>query len=394
MSSDSLGSELDMLRQSLKQKERELADKEIIITSLRQREEDTNQTIEELENNEQLMRQTIERLKKEIEEKDSELDAVSHALKEVEQSYETLNKRTEAKTAQLQQFAESLSKSKKELDETRDANKELLQRNEMLTNQVSELTVAMKRSARDHEQQINQLSQQIATSNMKAQESETRLKIASSMRFSIADEFGEIMESTSLLPGKRVASDRTMPEPRPVAPPTTVKSNISNNTTAMRTTLSADETRGADYSPTCVHRRKRPTANDRHPTIERSSTIEKSAAIENQAYDPIAEFKMRRARANELARRNMQTKPLHQTSYPLELDTFDTTDITEHEIKRGNIGHQLSRPPQRPPPPVPTHENASAPIRQSTRSRQALANCSNTPPVARRVYKKAEAFIV
>lgn len=42
-------------------------------------------------------------------------------------------------------------------------------------------------------------------------------------------------------------------------------------------------------------------------------------------------------RANELARRNKLQKPLHQSSYALELDTFNRMEISDDEIKRGNF---------------------------------------------------------
>lgn len=42
-------------------------------------------------------------------------------------------------------------------------------------------------------------------------------------------------------------------------------------------------------------------------------------------------------RVNELARRNQLQKPLHQSSYALELETFDKMDISYDEIKRGNL---------------------------------------------------------
>lgn len=141
-------------------------------------------------------------------------------------------------------------------------------------------------------------------------ENENRSEMTAGIHFSMADEDGEIMHSRNLNPNKR---------------PATAFSENSNSQSSC------------GEIPTSLHKHLK-----QQPLDE----------------DPMVEYKMRCARAKELARRNMQTKPLHQTSYPLELDTFD--NLSEIDIKRG----KLHRP--------------------------ALVDSSNK----RKPVKKAEAFIV
>lgn len=152
--------------------------------------------------------------------------------------------------------------------------------------------------------------------------------------FSVADEVPEFMDSSSIMTSSK--NERTL-------------ENIS--------TLNHNKQQSHDFR----HKRSHFDCT-RKPASEnycQNHRIQKSQIFPD---DPIAEEKMRLERASELARRNKLTKPLHQTSYALELETFDDT-ANEFDIKRGNL------------------------------RRQALADSSNQklPP---KPVKKAEAFVV
>lgn len=150
------------------------------------------------------------------------------------------------------------------------------------------------------------------------------------MRYSTVDEVGEFMDSSSI-----VASLNK----RPHLDTSSVDHYTGlTNKKAASALSETSQTLAGNYCPN--HRLRK---------------------VQNPIVDPITEQKLRMDRATELARRNMQTKPLHQTSYPLELDTFDTTNLTETDIKRGRLT-----------------------------TRPALADSSNQ----RKPVKKAEAFIV
>lgn len=159
----------------------------------------------------------------------------------------------------------------------------------------------------------NRLREVLSTTT---KQDENKIEITSAMQFSVADEVGEIMGSNSIA-------------------------------------ASIKEKRGLNESKLW----------DQHGLGPKRAATNNTMNCKSKNFfdDPIAEQKMRLARANELARRNNLTKPIHQTSYPLELDTFDATNLTETEIKRGNL------------------------------PRQALSDFSNQP---RKPVKKAEAFIV
>lgn len=133
----------------------------------------------------------------------------------------------------------------------------------------------------------------------------------SAIHFSMADEVGSIMDSNSV--GSLVAREKKF-----LNESTVLDQHLSN-----RTTLNMND------SLKIVNLQKQQSVNN----YCHDHRIRKSSFYS----DPMAEQKMRLERAKELARRNMKTKPLHQTSYPLELDTFDTTNLTEKEIKSGNV---------------------------------------------------------
>lgn len=167
-----------------------------------------------------------------------------------------------------------------------------------------------------------------------ANQDENRTDITAAMQFSIADEVGEIMDSSSIassIKEKRCLNESKLWDRHGLGP--------------KRVAPMCDDSVSGKLAP-----------------MSRGNFLANANVTKSQINeDPMADHKMRLARASELARRNNLTKPIHQTSYPLELDTFDTTDLTETEIKRGNV------------------------------PRQALSDFSNQP---RRPVKKAEAFIV
>jgi hypothetical protein len=435
LSVDSLGeSELDLLRDKLKQKDHIIAEKSEIINSLRQQVNDLNHDLEEMENNQQFLNQKVDRLTKDLTTRDEELEAVSHALREIEAANEKLTKRMEARTGQIQKFVEDLVAAKKELEEARNQNEELKHKNEQLTIEL-EMANSRKRSLQEHEAQLKQqllqqqqeqerqLAQRQPTNENKAYVRDSRFtqcrkerqherriihndgnhpELASTLYFPMADEIGEIMDSSSAFPPQMFSDNAHKSQaPKPVEVPIQVKredpiwSPKVHADPLERKATSIDDHYESKKHPQVI-RQAQSLNNENADNYCETHRQKRAQTIDNQIHDPITEYKLRMARANELARRNMQVKPLHQTSYPLELDTFDTTDLTEQEIKRGNVLKQSSRPPQRlpPQPPVSKSQLPNTPPQQQPKLRQALANCSNTPPVVRRVYKKAEAFIV
>lgn len=363
ISVDSLGqSETDLLHDKLKQKDTIINEKSQIIDSLRQQIKDLIQDNEEMENSQQLLHQKFDRLTKELEQKNDDLESLAHTLKEIETAHEKLQKRMEARTIQVQKFAENLMKTEKELEESRIFNEELQHKNEKLSTEL-ELAKSKQRSMKESREEENY---QHVEYKPQVQ------KFSTTLRFPIADEIGEFMDSSSQLPATPKACQYHLHKQNR-APSTITKQEAVHEKEPVGVNvdigLESSNLPRQEFKQTrqeYAYVRKEPIKYHKELTIE-----------EEQA--------MRVARAQELARRNAKTKPLHQTSYALELDTFDD-NFTEQEIKKGNI-----RPPRRLPPQPPV-SNIS---RQSGPARRALANCSNTPPVVKRqVYKKAEAFIV
>lgn len=355
LSADSLDreSELDLLREEVKKKDLIINDKSQIIDSLRLQVRELAEDNEALEIDQQVKRQQIDRFSKELKEKDEEIDALAHAQKELESACDRLGQDVEAKDAQLQKLAKELIKAKKELNEAQQLNEELKHRNETLS---TELEMANSKSRRLMLKQRQEEEQPI--------EYKPRTdNFSSALRFPIADEIGEFMDLSSQLSTTPRACRYHNRQAKAQATITKEEQPLEKRVKQERFEVCPEpEPKRVAMAPVPV-----PVA----PPQRRQLTAEEEHA-------------MRITRAQELARRNAKTKPLHQTSYALELDTFDVTNFNEAEIKRGNI-----RPPQRPPPEPPVGTPRS-------RTRRALANCSNTPPVVRPrpVYKKAEAFIV
>lgn len=461
LSIDSLGeSEVQRLTDKLRQKERIINEKSEIINSLRQQVNDLNKDVEEMENDQQVLRQRLDRLSKELSEKNEEIEAISHARNEIESSYDTLNKRMEARTCQVQKFVEELAVAKKDLEEARDENEQLKHKNEQLKAEL-DMANARKRSyqeleqEKEHQEHVQQLvqqkSQEERLKQMRYQQQQqqqnrqvmnrtlhedNRHEPVSALHFQMADEVGEIMDSSSALPPAKFTTTSTNHDQyqRSISDPLTWEQqrrrqqqqqsqrhdnrNYDNadkmtaaylNETTLRPMRETLHVNDVNYCPNHFGKRSHQYQSyeeeqqQQHQKQQQPQKVhhDQNELDNDQYFDPIAQRKMNAERAIELARRNKLTKPLHQTSYALELDTFDTTDLTEFEIKRGNVtkqplamakdqlmhqhhhqhhSNQLTRkPPQRQAPEPPT-------------TRKPLANFSNTPP--RRVYKKAEAFIV
>lgn len=148
-------------------------------------------------------------------------------------------------------------------------------------------------------------------------------------------------------------------EAPPPLPPKPGDENRTDLTAGIHFSMADEEGQLMQCSSVLSRPNKRP-ADDVKPNYKIQKPMGQAAPI-----DPMLEYKLRCERAKELARRNMKTKPLHQTSYPLELDTFDTTNLTEVDIKQGKINNNH------------TH-------------RIALTDSSNK----RKPVKKAEAFVV
>lgn len=338
LSIDSLGeSELDRIRSELKNEKRSTVEKDEIISSLRQQVTDLKDELEEYENNIQIMNQKLDRKQKELEEKQELIETITHAREEIEAACDKLNERCQAKSKQVQDIFDDLKKAKKELEQVKVSNDELIRRNERLTVDLE---------AAKHRKKLWQADDEEGTRRIRTPSKPSKEELSHALHFPIAEEVGEIMTVNSFRP--ELEPPRFLPKPEPL------------------------------------------------PKLEPEPVRQLELEPEPEP-DPIAEYKMRVARANELARRNKLTKPLLQTSYALELDTFDTTNITENEIKRGKVVTQ-----QRPPvlsTKSRQHSQQSRYQQQNQHSqqpyqRQPLVDRINTTPKARRVYKKAEAFIV
>lgn len=452
LSIDSLGeSEVERLRDTLRQKEAIITEKSEIINSLRQQVTDLKDELEEMENNQQVLIQKVDRLTKQIEEKNEHLEAVSHSLQEVETAHDNLSSKYEARIGQVKELFDDLKKTKKDLEKAQSLNEELRHKNERLTVEL-EMADTRKRvwleeeqqqrhrlrmtddDATDHENKLFHHRQNITRNNQSQQppqqfikqqqqplssklpDAENRHEFTPALHFPIAEEVGEIMDSSSVLPLTPTTVNRPRQRHAPVQSTltTTIKSGgDSNNDHLNRAVASLDiDDENLPYRGYNIyqhHHQQQQTElmsrNDNNNSVKQYCSNHQPKSIEEEkVLDPIEEYKMRVARANELARRNKLTKPLHQTSYALELDTFDTTELTEQEIKRGNVAKAaaaaLSKARQQPPPALSTrsqHQRSAYTHHQHHEQqshRRALVDRVNTTPVARRVYKKAEAFIV
>jgi len=398
LSIDSLGeSEVERLRESLKLKENVLAEKGEIISSLRQQVADLQDDLKESEENEQVLHQKIVRLTKEKQQRDEDLEAVTHSLKEVDTAYESLNTRYEARVKQVKELFEDLKKTKKELDTVKIENEELKHKNERLTIEL-ELANTRKRQWIEENQE-----NQSARPNLRPQ-------LAPALHFTMADELGEIMDSSTILSSTITAAKHMESPQRIVVKPRERPQQL----------VKIEPRYEYQYESENVHRSHNvdvenydvPKSQSTHIVSKEQQYCPKHQAKkveEEKVMDPIEEYRMRVARANELARRNKLTKPLHQTSYALELDTFDSIEFAEQEIKRGNIsktaalveaavskaGHQSGQ--MQTGRHLGHRQSSMNPQRQQQHQqpqRQVLMDRVNTTPVAKRVYKKAEAFIV
>lgn len=299
---DSRSEQLLKNQEELKQKNKILKEKERIIESLRGQVTDYQNEIEELEKNEQVLKRENSQIKKELNEKIEELEAVSHALKEVETANEALNKRYNARTGQVQKLVDDLTNAKKQVEQLTLENEQLTTQNETLKTELDSKDLALKRQKRDQEgiksEEALELKNQV-----KSLKSQLAVVVKSAYRFPTADEVGEFMDPSSVIGNEKRGLEKSS------------QWNQHNDLSdAQKRPIPTQQKLAGDNK--CVNHR-----------------IQKSQLIFN---DPIAEEKMRLERANELARRNKLTKPLHQTSYALELETFDES-VREIDIKRGIV---------------------------------------------------------
>lgn len=303
LESPDLNQEIERLTYEIKQKEKIIKDQEEIIKSLRLVNGDIKEEYEELDKEHQLMRQSYDRLKRDAASKDGDLDSISHALSEAQASCEGFRKKYEERTEQLRQSKEAAATFRRDLD----ASKAL---NEELSLKVMKLEAAS----------------QLSESGKRKRDCERDEAIAQELH----DLKAQIITLT------RTVKTCLMPPPPPLPPKT-------HSALARSSQPKHDENR-ADSHTSGIHF---------------SMADEIGEIMDSSSVKSVSPSLARLERANELARRNKQMKPLHQTSYPLELDTFDTTN-SEFDIQRGKV------------------------------SRTALADSSNQ----RKPVKKAEAFIV
>lgn len=321
--------ELERIKSELKLKDKCIQERQDIINALRLDNSGLREDYEELEKTSEIQRQKIDRLERQAEENQGDIDSLSHALNEAQRASEGIQAKLDKRTEQLHSAIEDLAIYKKDLDLARQENQQLTSKNKELTLETIKLKTDERGASRlryltEENEALKQEIQQLRNKLARPQSINT-----AGIHFSIADEIGEMMDSSSLSATINKRSHDGYPAP------------------AKRTSKLNNESKHPANNYCINHQMKK---------------------LHSVPIDPIAEEKMRLDRAKELARRNMQTKPLHQTSYPLELDTFDTTDLTETEIKRGRVTR----------PPVPEAR------------RLALADSSNQ----RKPVKKAEAFIV
>lgn len=391
-------SELERLRFELKENQVAMNEKNTIIGVLRQRVKDWEDASEESDKTLQLLHQKACRLEKEVAEKNEESEAISHALKEVETANDLLSKKVNARTTQVQKLTEALTTTKNELDEQRSNNERLKHKIELLELEVSSGRKKVRENNNDqthdemiqelydlrakvkslsHQQSRRSIDENILKLRHELEVTETSWKLERQHKERYARENLHLERkihelSKELQQLKEQMSSMAPPPPPPSVP---VKDKNLEATAAIHFSMAEEVGEIMDSSSVTsvidkYNSRTTFNTNDSLKTVklpQRQQTqnycinhrIQKSSFLD----DPIAIQKMHAERAQELARRNMKTKPLHQTSYPLELDTFDTTGLTEKEIKSGNV------------------------------MRPALADYSNqTKPVF--VRKKPEAFIV
>lgn len=354
-------SEVDSLREELKKNSITIDEKNKIISSLRLQVDDLRDANDELEKDQQLLQQKLDQIQKQSSEKTEELEAVSHALGEVEKANDILTKRLAGRTEQLQKFVDDLKATNKQLSESRNREEELKNKIELLTIELTK--TSRKRHLQDndgeeliqelydlraqvkslsHRQSRRSIDEEILKLKQELEVTETSLKATNYHKeryarenFQLERKVNDLMKELSAM--RENYSRRSSPPPPPLPP----KSNRIQDENKPQPADEAGEFMDVSSKlSTMVSNTRMPHQdfrNNRAGDYVPNYRIQKSQFFDN---DPHTEQKIRIARANELARRNMQTKPLHQTSYPLELDTFDTTNLTENDIKSGGVHHR------------------------------------------------------
>lgn len=364
-------SEVETLREELKKNLNTLGEKNKIISSLRLQVDDLRDANDELEKNQQLLQQKFDQVQKQFTERDEETVAISHALGEVEKANELLTKRLAGRTEQLHKFVDELKATKKELNESRSREEELRNKIELLNIELTK--TSRKRSLQEndgeelmqelydlraqvkslsHRQSRRSIDEEILKLKQELEVTETSLKAENYHKERYArenfqlerkvneliKELNNMKESYLHLQCKLNQVERESSPPPPPLPP---KSNRVQDENKPEPADETGEFMDVSSKLSALVANTRAQHQDFRPNRAADSVpnyrIQKSRFFDN---DPIAEQKIRLARASELARRNMQTKPLHQTSYPLELDTFDTTNLTENDIKSGGVHRQ------------------------------------------------------
>lgn len=358
-------SEIDSIRQELKKSLTTIEEKNKIIASLRLQVDDLQEVNDELENNQQLTRQKIDQLQKQADDRGEELTAVCHSLEEVEKANETLTKRLAGRTEQLQKFSDELKATKKELHEYRSREEEMRNKIELLNIELTKTSkkrhlqdidgdeliqelydLRAKVKSMSHRQSRRSIDEDIQKLKQDLEVAETSLKAENYHKeryarenFQLERKLNELVkdlngmkESYAQLQFKYSQLEkRASSTPPPPLPP---KSNRIHDENKPQPADEEGEFMDVSSKLTSTRMQHQDFMPNRVTNYVPDYRIQKSRFFDN---DPIAEQKIRLARASELTRRNMQTKPLHQTSYPLELDTFDTTNLTENDIKSGGL---------------------------------------------------------
>lgn len=251
---------------------------------------------------------------------DEAISKLNQIVHEKDQAYEQKVKELNDLKAKIQAFKqgskgalfdEDIVKLREELDVTerswqleRQHKERYAKENYQLSKQIHDLTKSLNLKA----EQLANLDAKckLLEKRIELTSNENRHEITNSIQFSMADEVGEFMGAKSLQP---------LAKPR------------------MEDTCIFDDFPSAKQFKSSTAIKTAPNSNQIGLPEPRKPFSQTSANRQETIQD-------HKNRMMELARRNKLVKPIHQSSYPLELDTFDTINVTENEIKHGQLSQQ------------------------------------------------------
>lgn len=313
---DSLDNQLDIVQKELKSKINLLEEKSSLIQELRQQVEDRDRYIEELEGRDELKRRDIDRLTKALNDKEEELEAVSRFSKELETRVDAQSRKLDARTEQLQKLYSELTKAKKDLVLV----DELRHKIELLEAQRPAPRALRREDLIEHNEEIAKLKRDLETT-------ENSWQVERQHKERFAMENSRLERKVDELSRKILDLERKIEINR--------KNDVIMTTNEnLRLPMAEEQGEFMNSQPL--------KTNGNKQNIQRE--FKSSAAL--QGLTPLDIQRMRIERAKELDRRNKLTKPLHQTSYPLELDLYDDDDSPMEcsKIKPENITRKALSP--------------------------------------------------